>query len=163
MGKVLSRRFVWTVLPAIALSVSVAGARTSSVAPPAPPTAIAHHGAVFVFDAAVGGDDPLNMADTPAGNQGDGFGHPAASSPSDLGLAAAGLANGPLATPVQPAPARSAAVAPASKSRLPEPATWVMLIGGMYGIGALLRRRHRASEAAFTAKIRAIVEAADEE
>lgn len=82
---------------------------------------------------------------------------------TDLGLAAAALANGPVTSgghSVAPG-TRQALVTTKAKARLPEPATWLMLIGGMYGIGAALRRRHRAAEAAFTAKLRSIAAGED--
>jgi PEP-CTERM motif len=39
---------------------------------------------------------------------------------------------------------------------VPEPASWALMILGFGAVGAVLRRRHLASEAAFTAHVRAI-------
>lgn len=44
---------------------------------------------------------------------------------------------------------------------VPEPAAWTMMILGFGLIGAFLRRRYIASEAAFTARVRAIAESGD--
>ena len=42
--------------------------------------------------------------------------------------------------------------------RLPEPATWALMILGFGGIGGAMRRRMRRSEADFTARIKRIVD-----
>jgi hypothetical protein len=52
---------------------------------------------------------------------------------------------------------RTIAVTPTTPSaRLPEPATWAMLVLGFGGIGWLARRHQRRSEAAFTERLRRI-------
>lgn len=147
------RRLIWSALSVAALSAGAVGAR---------PAAEARPSTLMTVIVVPRGDDgsPSDIAALSDAGDPASLGRRApdiaslGAGPSDLGLAAAGLTNGPLT------PARGvnggAVVAPKAKARLPEPATWLMLIGGMYGIGAALRRRHRASEAAFTAKVRAI-------
>lgn len=156
------RRFAWVILPVVALGAGIADASM-------PATPIAGRGAVtLAFPAPSRGDRLIEIGatDLPAG---DDAARPAAGNgmdavPSDLGLAAAALANGPAgAATRRPAGTGQAFVTSKAKARLPEPATWVMLIGGMYGIGAVLRRRHRASEAAFTARVRAIAAERDDQ
>lgn len=158
MGSIVSRRLAWIVLPAIALTASagaVVPAGRGGTTVIALPAASAGDHLIAIASTDIGDADadsgmPIidNMSDAPAG---------------DLGLAAAALANGPVATSMRRpvAGAGQAAVTTRAKARLPEPATWLMLIGGMYGIGAALRRRHRASEAAFTAKLRSIAAGED--
>ena len=157
MGFIVSRRLAWALLSAIALPASAGAAVPTGTTVIAFPAASAgdHLIAISTTNIADEGADadrgmPIidNMSDAPVG---------------DLGLAAAALANGPVATSARrPVPSASrAAVTTKAKARLPEPATWLMLIGGMYGIGAALRRRHRASEAAFTAKLRSIAAGED--
>jgi hypothetical protein len=52
---------------------------------------------------------------------------------------------------------RTIAVTPSTPSaRLPEPATWAMLVLGFGGIGWMARRHQRRSEAAFTERLRRI-------
>lgn len=156
MGFIVSRRFAWSVLPAIAFAV---GANASVPA----------HDAVIGFPAMSAGDHLIAIASTNVSDDvPEDTGMPVVGNLSDapagdLGLAAAALANGPVATRAhRPTVGTSrAAVVTRSKARLPEPATWLMLIGGMYGIGAALRRRHRAAEAAFTAKLRSIAAGED--
>lgn len=59
-------------------------------------------------------------------------------------------------------PVAKAAAATASRiARLPEPATWVMLIMGFGVIGGLVRRGLKRSDARFDAYIRSITEDAD--
>lgn len=149
----MTRRLVSILLPAAALCANVAGARMPPVAGNTvivPAQADAERAAAALDHMPPPGDNGFSVIP-------DNAGAPA----SDLGLAGAALANGPVT--VGPAGRRATAVTAKPKSRLPEPATWVMLIGGMYGIGAVLRRRHRASEAAFTARIRAIAASEDEQ
>ena len=161
MGSIVSRRLAWIVLPAIALTASAGAAVPAGRGGTT----------VIALPAASAGDHLIAIASTNIGDADDAAddkGMPivenAAGAPvGDLGLAAAALANGPVATGARrPGPgAGQAAVTTRAKARLPEPATWLMLIGGMYGIGAALRRRHRASEAAFTARLRSIAAGED--
>lgn len=90
----------------------------------------------------------------PAGRSGQGFALTIRNASSE----------GPLGGTLSYAPAagsnlltRAVAVTPTTPSaRLPDPATWAMLVLGFGGIGWLARRHQRRSEAAFTERLRRI-------
>lgn len=151
----MPRRLAWAVLPALAIIA-------------APPAAAATITAGYVMSDGAGAQ-PVAASSDRLGDWHDAAGArvPGATA-ADADLASltiaiavqrgAGTDRGKAGAPI----ASRATATAKTIARLPEPATWVMLILGFGGVGAAVRRQLRRSDERFNEHIRRIVASADE-
>lgn len=156
---VITRTYTFTAGPLAAADAGVSGSVTVSFDPAV--SVLARPGAEIHANVAVAPpvsysyrrtDDTLSIVGGAAAN--DAFALVIHDAASDRKLLAGELsyqpADGALSTRVVKVVSRT------GPARLPEPATWAMLVMGFGLIGSLARRRHRRSEAAFTERMRRI-------